>query len=160
MKNQKMVYTGKPLKPAVEVRYGTRKLKKDADYTVSYSGNKAVGIAKLIVTGKGGYTGKKTLRFTILPRTVTISNLSAGKQSLTVKWAMRAEATGYELQYALKPSFTGSKTVKIQKNTTVSATIGKLKTGNVYYIRLRAYKTAGNKTFYSAWSKAKNVKVQ
>ena len=82
------------------------------------------------------------------------------KQSLTVKWAKRAEATGYELQYALKSSFTGSKTVKIQKNTTVSTTIGKLKTGKVYYIRLRAYKTAGNKTFYSAWSKAKSVKVQ
>ena len=153
-------YTGKALKPAVTVKYGSKALKKGADYTVSYKNNKAVGVATVTVTGKGGYTGTKKVTFNILPRAVTISKLTAGKQSLTVKWGKRAEATGYELQYALKSSFAGAKTVKIKKNATVSATIKKLKTGKTYYVRLRSYKTVGKKTYYSAWSKGKGVKVK
>ena len=153
-------YTGKALKPAVTVKYGSKALKKGADYTVSYKNNKAVGVATVTVTGKGGYTGTKKLTFNILPRAVTISKLTAGKQLLTVKWGRRAEATGYELQYAMKSSFAGAKTVKIKKNATVSATIKKLKTGKTYYVRLRSYKTVGKKTYYSAWSKGKSVKVK
>ena len=153
-------YTGKALQPAVTVKYGSKALKKGTDYTVSYKNNKAVGVATVTVTGKGGYTGTKKLTFNILPRAVTISKLTAGKQSLTVKWGKRAEATGYELQYALKSSFAGAKTVKIKKNATVSATIKKLKTGKTYYVRLRSYKTVGKKTYYSAWSKGKSGKVK
>ncbi len=153
-------YTGKALKPAVTVKYGSKTLKKGTDYTVSYKNNKAVGVATVTVKGKGGYTGTKKVTFNILPRSVAISKLTAGKQSLTVKWGRRAEATGYELQYALKSSFAGAKTVKIKKNATVSATIKKLKTGKTYYVRLRSYKTVGKKTFYSAWSKGKGVKVK
>ena len=153
-------YTGKALKPAVTVKYGSKALKKGTDYTVSYKNNKAVGVATVTVKGKGGYTGTKKVTFTILPRTVAISKLTAGKQRLTVKWVKRAEATGYELQYALKSSFAGAKTVSIKKNATVSATIKKLKTGKTYYVRLRSYKTVGKKTYRSAWSKGKGVKVK
>ena len=153
-------YTGKALQPAVTVKYGSKALKKGTDYTVSYKNNKAVGVATVTVTGKGGYTGTKKVTFNILPRSVAISKLTAGKQLLTVKWGKRAEATGYELQYALKSSFAGAKTVKIKKNATVSATIKKLKTGKTYYVRLRSYKTVGKKTYYSAWSKGKGVKVK
>ena len=153
-------YTGKALKPAVTVKLGSKKLKKGTDYTVSYKSNKAVGVATVTVKGKGGYTGTKKLTFKILPRSVAISKLTAGKQRLTVKWARRAEATGYELQYALKSSFAGAKTVSIKKNATVSATIKKLKTGKTYYVRLRSYKTVGKKTYRSAWSKGKGVKVK
>ena len=158
VKNQ--TYTGKALKPAVTVKYGSKALKKGADYTVSYKNNKAVGVATVTVTGKGGYTGTKKLTFKILPRAVAISKLTAGKQRLTVKWGKRAEATGYELQYAMKSSFAGGKTVRIKKNATVSATIKKLKTGKTYYVRLRSYKTVGKNTYYSAWSKGKGVKVK
>ena len=153
-------YTGKALKPAVTVKFGSKKLKKGTDYTVSYTKNKAVGVATVTVTGKGDYTGTKKVTFKILPRTVAISKLTAGKQRLTVKWTRRAEATGYELQYAMKSSFAEAKTVRIKKNATVSATIKKLKTGKTYYVRLRSYKTAGKKTYYSAWSKGKDAKVK
>jgi len=91
---------------------------------------------------------------------VAISKLTAGKQRLTVKWSKHAEATGYELQYASKSSFAGARTVRIKKNTVVSATINKLKKGKTYYVRLRSYKTAGKKTYYSAWSKGKSGKVK
>jgi carbon monoxide dehydrogenase subunit G len=160
MKNQKMVYTGEPLEPAVTVKCGAIILKKNTDYTVSYSGNKAAGIAELIVTGKGNYTGNKRLTFKILPRTVTISSLSAGKQNLTVRWSKRLEATGYELQYGLKNNFTAARTVKIAKNGTTSAAIKKLEAGKTYYVRIRSYKNANESTLYSAWSKTRSVMVR
>lgn len=47
------VWTGKALKPAVTVKDGNVTLKKDRDYTVSYSANKGIGTAKVTVTGKG-----------------------------------------------------------------------------------------------------------
>ena len=63
VKNQ--TYTGKALKPAVTVKYGTVTLKKNTDYTLNYKDNKKAGTATVIVTGKGNYTGSKTVKFKI-----------------------------------------------------------------------------------------------
>ena len=61
-------YTGSALKPAATVKYGSTKLKKDTDYTVSYSDNKEPGTATVKITGTGNYTGSlsKTFRITAL----------------------------------------------------------------------------------------------
>ena len=63
VKNQ--TYTGKALKPAVTVKYGTVTLKKNTDYTLSYKDNKKAGTATVTVTGKGNYTGSKAVKFKI-----------------------------------------------------------------------------------------------
>ncbi|MCM1267290.1 MAG: InlB B-repeat-containing protein [Bacteroidales bacterium] len=63
-------YTGSAIKPAVTVtdrEAGNAVLVRDQDYTVSYSKNKAVGTAKITVKGKGNYSGKVELPFTISP---------------------------------------------------------------------------------------------
>ncbi|MCD8353619.1 MAG: hypothetical protein LUC47_04840 [Clostridiales bacterium] len=36
----------------------------------------------------------------------------------------------------------------------------RLRKGKTYYIRMRAYKTAGSVTSYAGWSKVKTVKVK
>lgn len=61
-------YTGSALKPTATVKYGSTKLKKDTDYTVSYSDNKEPGTATVKITGTGNYTGSlsKTFRITAL----------------------------------------------------------------------------------------------
>ena len=61
-----VVYTGKAFTPEVTLHYGTVKLKKDTDYTVSYSNNVKVGTATILVSGKGNYSGTKTVTFEIL----------------------------------------------------------------------------------------------
>ena len=154
------VYTGKALKPAVTVKYGGKTLKKGTDYTVTYSGNKAVGTATATVKGKGNYTGTKKVTFKILPPAVALSQLTAGSKSFTAKWKQGKANTGYQLQYALKKNFSGAKTVTVKKARTVSATVKSLQSGKTYYVRLRAYKTVSKKNYYSAWSKAKSVKVK
>lgn len=50
-------YTGQPLTPAPEVTLGDQKLKKDVDYSVSYSNNTKAGTATVTVTGINQYTG-------------------------------------------------------------------------------------------------------
>jgi len=154
------VYTGKAIKPAVTVKYGKKKLKKGTDYTVSYKNNKAIGVATVTVRGKGNYTGSKNGTFQILPRATKISKLTAGKQSFTVVWNKRAEARGYQVQYALKSNFAGAKSVKVKKAATVKTTVKSLKSGKKYFVRVRAYKSVGKKTYYSAWSRTKSIKVK
>lgn len=63
--DQPFFFTGSPVEPVPTVRVNGTTLVKDTDFTVSYANNNAVGTASLTVTGKGGYTGSKTVRFSI-----------------------------------------------------------------------------------------------
>ena len=154
------VYTGKALKPAVTVKYGKKTLKKGTDYTVTYSNNTAVGTAMATLRGKGKYTGTKKVSFKILPPKVALSSVKAGSKSFTATWKKSAVATGYQLQYGLKKSFSGAKTVRVKKAKTVSATVKSLQSGKTYYVRVRVYRTVNRKNYYSAWSAVKRVKVK
>ena len=58
-------YTGSPVKPAVTVTLGGKTLAEGTDYTVAYENNTEVGTAKVVVTGKGAYTGTASAEFTI-----------------------------------------------------------------------------------------------
>ena len=154
------VYTGKAVKPKLTVELNGTALKAGRDYTVAYKNNKAVGKASVTVSGTGKYTGKQTVYFSIVPKTVTLSSLKAGQKSLTVKWKKGTGITGYEIQYSLKANFKNAKTVTVSEKNTLSTVIDKLKTGKTYYVRVRAYKTVKGNTYYSAWSKAKNAAVK
>ena len=66
-------YRGRGIKPTVTVKYGSTKLVKGTDYTVSYSNNTNVGTAVITVKGKGRYAGTATKKFTVKPLNVTSS---------------------------------------------------------------------------------------
>ncbi|MBQ4568864.1 MAG: leucine-rich repeat protein [Ruminococcus sp.] len=59
-------YDGKEKKPDVTVKYNTKTLVKDTDYTVSYSNNLNAGSATVTVTGIGNYTGTASRSFLIV----------------------------------------------------------------------------------------------
>ena len=51
--------------------------------------------------------------------------------------------------------------VYIEKGAgTASKVIKKLKKGKTYYVRIRAFKKTGGKTYYSEWSAIKSKKVK
>ena len=129
------------------------------DYKVSYSSSTA-GTGKVVITGLNTFAGQVTKTFTVAgPKISSVKNSAKGKAA--VKWAKVEDATGYELQYGLKNSFAGAKTVKITKVSTVSKTIAKLKKGKTYYFRIRAYQTQEDgKKLYSAYSATKKVKIK
>lgn len=61
-------YTGSALTPEPVLTYGTAPvitLTKGTDYTLAYENNTEVGEATVTVTGKGNYTGTRTLKFKI-----------------------------------------------------------------------------------------------
>ena len=151
------VYTGKPLKPAVTVKYKGKALKKGTDYTVSYKNNKAIGKATVVVKGKGKYTGTVKKAFRINPKAVKGLMLKAGLKQITVSWKKDKTVTGYEIQYALNKSFKGAKKVTIKKAATVKTVIKKLKAKKLYYVRIRGYKTVKKVKYVSAWSKVLKV---
>ena len=89
---------------------------------------------------------------------MALSAVSAGKNQLTVKWKKGKAITGYEVQYSLKKSFAGAKTIVIKKAGAVKTVLKGLTPNKTYFVRVRAYKAVGSKKYYSAWSKAKNAK--
>ena len=155
------VYTGKAITPAV-VKDGSKTLKKNTDYTISYSKNTAVGTATVTVKGKGNYAGTVTKTFTIIPKATTLSTVTGITKGFNVKWAaQKTQTTGYQILYSTDKTFkSGNKTVTVPKNTTTSKKIINLKAKTTYYVRVRTYKTVGGKKYYSAWSKAKAVKTK
>lgn len=156
------VYTGKTMTPAVTVKYNGTLLVKGTDYTITYKNNKAVGKATVTIKGIGKCSGMVSKSFKILPKGTAISKLAKAKKAFTIKWKkQRTQTTGYQIQYSLKKSFkSGKKTVTIKNNKTIKKKIKKLKAKKKYYVRIRAYKTAKGKNYYSSWSKIKAVKTK
>lgn len=154
------VWTGKALKPAVTVKDGNVTLKKDRDYTVSYSANKDIGTAKVTVTGKGSYTGKITKTFKINPQGQSISAKGdkSGKK-IAVTLAKHSSNSGYQVSYADNSGFKNSKSLWLSGNSKNKGTIKGLKSKKTYYVKARDYKTIGKTKVYGKWSAVKKVSI-
>lgn len=155
-----VAYTGSKVKPKVTVKLNGVALKQSTDYTVSYKNNTKIGTATVTVKGKGDYTGTVKKTFKINPKKVTGLKLQAGRKQLTASWKKAADVSGYQLQYGLKASFKGAKTVTVKKAAAVKKALKNLKAGKTYYVRIRCYNTVDGKKYYSAWSTAVKKKTK
>ena len=72
-------YTGDEIKPTLNITYDGTRLRKGTDYTVTYTNNIKVGTAKCKITGKGNFTGTKTVSFKIVK--ASSGSSSSGKKS-------------------------------------------------------------------------------
>ena len=160
-------YNGKTKTPSVTVKDNKgRKLKNGTDYTVKYSsGRKNVGKYAVKVTFKGNYTGSKTVYYYIVPKSTSISRVSALRKGFKLSWKKRkTQTTGYQIQYSTSRKFKKAKAVNVSKNKTTSKYIKKLSSKKKYYVRVRTYKkvkiNGKTKKVYSSWSKTKTVKTR
>lgn len=154
----KYTYDGKVKKPTVKVVDANGKTVAATNYTVTYaSGRKNVGKYTVKIAFKGNYSGTVSKTFTIVPKTTSISSLTAVSKGFTVKWKKQAtQTTGYQIQIATDSKFTkGVKNYTVTKNSTVSKKITKLTGSKKYYVRIRTYKTVSGTKYYASWS-AKN----
>ena len=87
----------------------------------------------------------------------SVTNVATKKMKLT--WVKRTNATGYIIQYSTSSTFDSAKTVRIDKYTTVSTTIGNLVKGKKYYVRIKTFKTVSGTKYYSGWSEVMSVKI-
>ncbi len=151
-------YTGKEIKQKFTVSDGTKTLKENVDYKVTYQSNVDVGTAKMTIMGIKPYTGSIVKEFQILqlqeedgntesnttttikkPSKVVIKKVTPGKKKLTVTWKKTEDARGYKVQIARNRKFTKSlKTYKVSSQTTKKV-ITKLKKRKNYYIRVMAW---------------------
>jgi hypothetical protein len=147
------VYTGKSIIPPPTLTLENVALKQGTDYTVSYRNNKNIGKAIVNITGKGKYTGTKTITFKIIPQKASVSKVTTGKNQLKVTWKKVSPAqkiTKYEVRYKIK----GAKKWQIKTASAKSAglTITKLQKNKTYQIQVRSYKTVSKTKYHSAWS--------
>ena len=96
-------YTGKAFKPTPAVTYAGKQLVKGTDYSLSYKNNKKVGTAKVVITGKGSYTGTKTVKFTIK---------KAGMKKVSAKKLKARKYTGKKIKPSPKVTYKGKKLKK------------------------------------------------
>jgi hypothetical protein len=142
-------WTGKTIS-SFTVKSGSTVLKEGVDYTISVSGNtKAVGTVKVTITGKGDYSGTKTVTVKILPSKVGSVKAKVGKKTVKVSWKKLASSQkvgGYQVSYRVKG--TSKWITKKVAASKASLTVKKLKTGKKYQVRVRGYKGS----LYGAWS--------
>lgn len=146
----KYTYDGKQKTPTVTVENskGTA-LKKDTDYTVTYSsGRKNTGKYSVTVTFKGKYSGTKTLYFNILPSKTSKITPANSTSSIKATWKKVTGADGYKVELLSSKN----KVLKTAHTTKLSYTFNKLSKVTVYKIRVTAYKTIDKKKVYSSVS--------
>lgn len=153
-----ITYSGAAKKPAITVKDPAGKIISSKYYTVTWKNNKNVGTASATVTLKGKYAGTITKTFKIVPKATALSGVSALSKGFKVNWrAQTAQTTGYQVQYSVNKNFKSPVTKTVASCKTRTLTVKKLSAGKRYYVRIRTYRTAGGKKYYSAWSKAKAV---
>lgn len=150
-------YTGKNIKKVLSVKAGKTKLKLNRDYTISYAGNKNCGKAKMVVRGKGNYTGCFTRYFKIKPKKARLKKLKSGKKKMTVYISKSAgKVSGYQIRYSKYKNFKKSK-YKTTKKT--AYTLKKLSRKKRYYVKVRAYKIIDGRKYYGSYSGYKRIKI-
>ena len=149
------IYTGKEIIPQIIIKDGDYTLIKDKDYKITYTNNKNIGTASIYIEGIGKYSGEIKKTFKIIPNKLKGLKVSTkSTSSLTIKYNKVDNVSGYAI-YKYNPT---SKTYKYYgktKNTTYK--INKLKSGTVYKIKVRAYKTVGNTNYYGDYSQILTV---
>jgi len=111
--DQDLIYTGQALKPAVKVYAGDTLLQEKKDYAVSYKNNKnaytydgddkefdATNAPTIIITGKGIYSEKVNLYFTIQPKDIEDSDVEV--QELWLKYNGKEQKKAPILTYNKK----------------------------------------------------------
>lgn len=140
--------------PKIKVTYKSKEIAKNTDYTVKTENYSKTGIsnAKITLTGKGNFTGTKVVKLNVYPNKVTsLSTKSRTTDSITLSWKSQSNysVTGYKV-YTCDSKGNNQKYYKTVSSNSCKVT--KLKAGEYKYFKVRAYKTANNKTIYGDYS--------
>ena len=160
-------YTGSAVKPAVTVKFKDGDLIPESDYTVSYSNNKAVGVATITVKGKGtNVTGTYKKEFVVKPAKNEITSISTTSGAFKISWKKGTAGTvGYQVQYSTDKNF--EKNVHSWTTTTLTKLSENFssvpRSGETWYVKVRSFYTKDGKatsTRYGNYSAVKSIKVK
>ena len=137
-------YTGKAIKPSVTVKVGSKTLKKDTNYTVSYKNNTNVGKGTITIKGKGSYSGSVSKSFYIEPKAVSSLKGTAYSTKIKLSWGKSTGASAYQVYQKIDGKWT-----KLGNTSKTSYTVTDLDSVTKYDFRVRAYAKVGSKVLYS-----------
>lgn len=122
-----ITYTGKALtQTKLVVKAGSRTLKVDRDYKVSYANNVNPGKATLTITGIGDYKGSITRTFIIIKKSapskpaVSVTDITKEKSKVKISGIVDMIYTGKALTLPKLAVSVGGKVLKIGKDYTVN----------------------------------------
>lgn len=143
-------YSGKAKTPDVKIKDGSYTLKKGTDYTLSYKDNKKIGKATVTITGKGKYSGTKTVTFKIIPKKTTLT-VKKIDEKYTFSWGKVSGVDKYQIYYSTDgKNYTKLANISGKKTSYSTAKLDESKT---YSFKIRSYKKVDGKTYYSKFSK-------
>ena len=114
----------------------------------------AEGKSETLVSGRSGSVSVKPA---LGKTTVT---LTAGVRKIKVKWKKVSGASGYVIMRSTKKSSGYKKVKTITKGSTVSFINTKLKKGQKYYYKVRAYRNVSGKKVYGSYSAVKAIRAK
>lgn len=128
-------YNGKEIKPKLKVKNGSVTLKSGTDFKPVYVNSKNPGKAKVIIKGKGNYTGTQTVSYSIVvPKVTGVKVAKYTDNSITFSWKKNSVVSGYEI-YNSK----NKRLARVTKKNITSATVAKLKAASMGTYRVRAF---------------------
>lgn len=163
------LYTGNAITPLPTVSLNGLALTQYVDYTVSYSNNRNVGTATMTISGRGNYTGSRTLTFRILAKNLsnaTVSSIPTQKYtgsfitpSVTVKIGdnVLTQYTDYTLSYSNNRE-PGTASITITGTGTCSGT--KTVTFKIAQPSISSATVKVSDQTYSGYEKTPNVTVK
>ena len=96
-------------------------------------------------------------KVTVKASKVLTAKRTSGKTKAVIKVKSVKNIEGYQIKYSTSKKFNkkSTKTANCKKN---KITISNLNKKNVYYIKVRTYKTVNKNKYYSKWSSSKKLK--
>ena len=145
---------------------GGRKLTKNVDYTVSYTNNKAVGVAYISIKGKGSYSGALNKQFVIKPAVNAITSITTTTGAFKISWNKGTAGTvGYQVKYSTDKNFVNNVHSYTSTNLSdLSENFSSVpKSGETWYVKVRSFYTKDGSvtaTRYGNYSAVKSIKVK
>ena len=94
-----------------------------------------------------------------VPGRVNFTKATAGTRKAVLRWKKVSGASGYQI-YRSTSKDSGYKWVSTVSSRRASYTNSKLKKGQTYYYKIRAYRKVGNKKVYGTFSVVRKVKAK
>lgn len=136
--------SGEELKPEVTISG----LESGKDFTVKYSNNIEPGTAKVIINGKGNYTGTITKEFKILEEKLDkVTGLKSSNRTSTgfkLSWNKVGDSDGYKVYEYNATDKTYKLVDTVEGKDSTSYVLTDLKEGTTYRYAIRAYKQLNN----------------
>lgn len=134
-------YTGEARTASIQIYDGSRRLKRDKDYVVTYENNVETGKASLQIRGIVKYKGIINKSFYIAPQKAKITEVifNSNFTKATISWESIWNASGYRIYMSDSKDGEYTRIKTIDNNWTTSYTKRGLDPNRIYWFKVRAY---------------------